>query len=237
MRTILRVIRSFGLTSTIASILLFVLVHETSATFLRQLNKTELTAAEKLLVEGSKKAIIATGISEAYFNSHFKLLRVESKISDRRVTWIFTVNGYEAIVKDSIGYYTQGNSKIDTHSVSQTLGQSSEIVKTISKSRAMNIMRSCVGSFATPTIEYGPVEGRTQLFMVAEKKIKKSARELEEEREREREEREEMERRSRKQGADEIESEEGEKDLPRIVFGYVNLQTGKCTKGTGLIAP
>ncbi len=237
MKIICRAFRSLGFICSIASILLLSVLHVTSATFLRQVNRSELTTAEKLLVEGSKKAIIATGISEPYFNSHFKLLKVESKISDRRVTWLFSVNGYEAIVKDSIGFYTQGNTKIDTHSVSQTLGHTSEIVKTISRTRAMNIMKRCVGSFATPTIEYGPVEGRTQLFMVAEKKIKKSARELEEEREREREEREEMERRSRKQGADEIESEEGEKDLPRLVFGYVNLQTGKCTKGTGLIAP
>lgn len=231
-----RATRNFGLAFCLASVLISSLVYETSARFHQQ-EKPELTAAEKLLVEGSKKAIIATGISEAYFDSHFKLLKVETKVSDRRVNWLFTVDGYQTLIKDSIGYFTQGDTKVDTHSVTQTLGHTTEIAKTISRTRALRIMKSCIGKFATPTVEYGPVEGRAQLFMVAEKKVVKSARQLEEERERERKEREEMIRRSKKQGADEIESEEGEKDLPILVFGYVNLQTGKCTKGSAQIAP
>src|ERR1044072_2808147 len=117
MKTTLRAIRKFGAASCLTFVLLSTIIYATPARFLQQDTKPGLTAAEKLLVEGSKKAIIGTGISEAYFNSHFKLLRVESKISDRRVTWLFTVDGYQAVVKDSIGYYTQGTSKVDTHSV------------------------------------------------------------------------------------------------------------------------
>ena len=237
MTTTLRAILGFGSNSCLAFLLLIALVHGASGSLLQQVTKPDLTPSEKLLVEGSRKAIVATGISEDYFEAHFKLAKVEAKVSDRRVIWLLTINGYEAQVKDSIGYYTQGTTKVDTHSVSQSLIHTTEITKTISRTRAMNIMKACIGKFATPSIEFGPVEGRSQLFMVAEKKIAKSAREIEEEQERERKEREEMMRRSKKKGVDEIESEEGEKDLPRVVFGYVNLQTGKCTKGSGLIAP
>jgi len=67
----------------------------------------QLTASELILVDGSKGVILLTGISEPYFNKHFKLLKVIDKPSDRRVVWQFSVNGYQAVLNDAIGYSTE----------------------------------------------------------------------------------------------------------------------------------
>ena len=98
-------------------------------------------------------------------------------------------------------------------------------------------MKTCIGAFEHPNVQYGPVEGRAELFLIAQARTtahreSKSERELERERER-------NEREKQKAGptsTDTIESEE-EEGLPKVVLGSVNLQTGKCTRGAGLIAP
>jgi hypothetical protein len=73
-----------------------------------------LTASEQTLVDGLKQAILETGISGAYFTAHFKLLNVVDKPSDRRVVWQFSVNQYEAVLNDAIGYYTEGAKRVNT---------------------------------------------------------------------------------------------------------------------------
>lgn len=83
----------------------------------------KLTASEQTLVDGSKRAILETGISESYFNAHFKLLNVIDKPSDRRVVWQFSVNQYQTVLNDAIGYYTDGAKRVNTHSIAKSLGQ------------------------------------------------------------------------------------------------------------------
>lgn len=198
----------------------------------------KLTESEAALVEGSKQAILATGISETYFQAHFKLLSVVDKPSDRRVMWQFSVNEYQAIVTDAIGYNTQGGKQIDLHSVGKALGQTSEIRRTVTRARALKILKACIGPFETPSVTYGPVDGRAELLLVASARVPaekaKSAREKEREREREARDK----RKAQATGIDalEKEEEEGEGGAP-ITLGAVNLRTGKCTKGAALSSP
>ena len=194
------------------------------------------TPSEQALVQGSKEAILATGISESYFQTHFKLLKVVDKPADRRVSWQFSINGYSAVINDSIGYYTEGTKRIDTHSIAKALGQTSEISRTLSRARALQILQSCIGNFENPTVQYGPVNGQAQLLMVGYKRARvESKSERQQERERERESREKQ--KAAAAGTDLIESEEDEGKSPPLILGTVNLQTGKCTKATALIAP
>jgi hypothetical protein len=69
-----------------------------------QADNRQLTASEQTLVDGSKQAILETGISEPYFKTHFKLLNVIDKPSDRRVVWQFSINQYPALTPFSIDY-------------------------------------------------------------------------------------------------------------------------------------
>ena len=205
----------------------------------RPLALEQLTAAQKQLVDGSRKAIIQTGISEPYFVRHFKLITVSDREADRRVVWEFRINEHRAMVVDSIGYYSQGTQRIPTHSVSNSLGTTFEIQRTLTRASALRRLRSCIGAFENPSVEYGAVAGRAELFISAEAKQseRRTAAELRRERERERE----NEERDRKKAAtatgDLIETEDDERDRPPVVFGSINLVTGKCTKGTGQIAP
>jgi hypothetical protein len=199
----------------------------------------QLTAAEQLLVDESRKAIIETGLSESYFDSHFKVIRVENKTSDRRVVWQLRINGYITFLTDSIGYYTEGTKQINVHNVRQALGRTREIVKTIPRARALKLMTACIGSFSEPSVQFGPVAGTAELLLVAHKQETLSRRKLEE---RERLEAQEREREKvkgskTKTGADEIENEGDEGTGEPIIFGYINLQTGKCTKGKGVTSP
>jgi len=197
-----------------------------------QADNRQLTASEQTLVDGSKQAIIETGISESYFTTHFKLLNVIDKPSDRRVVWQFSVDQYQAVLNDAIGYYTDGARRVNTHSIAKSLGQTTEIQRTISRARALRLMKSCIGNFENPSVEYGPVNGRAELLLVADARNRvesKSAREPE------REEREK--RRAIAAGTDVVESEEDEGEIKPLLLGAINLQTGKCTKGAGTIAP
>ena len=201
-----------------------------------QTGNRKLTSSEQTLVDGSKKAIIDTGISETYFNAHFKLLNVIDKLSDRRVVWQFSVNQYQTVLNDAIGYYTDGATRVNTHSITKSLGQTIEIQRTISRARALQLMKSCIGNFDNPQVEYGPVNGRAELLLVANARQRaESKSEREREREREREQREK--RKAAAAGTDVVESEEDEGEIKPLLFGAINLQTGKCTKGSGMIAP
>jgi hypothetical protein len=201
-----------------------------------QANNRKLTASEQTLVEESKKAILDTGISEPYFTAHFKLLNVIDKPSDRRVVWQFSINQYQTVLNDAIGYYTEGAKRVNTHSIVKSLGQTTEIQRTISRARALRLMKSCIGNFENPAVEYGPMNGRAELFLVAHARNRiesKSTREREPEREREEREK----RKAAAAGTDVVESEEDKGEIKPLVLGAINLQTGKCTKGAGTIAP
>ena len=201
-----------------------------------QADNRTLTASEQTLVDKSKQAILETGLSEPYFTAHFKLLNVIDKPSDRRVVWQFSVNEYQAVLSDAIGYYTDGAKRVDTHSIAKSLGQTTEIQRTISRARALRLMKSCIGNFENPAVEYGPVAGRAELLLVAHARSRAEGKsERERERERAREEREK--RKATTAGTDVVESEEDEGEIKPQLLGAINLQTGKCTKGAGMIAP
>ena len=195
-----------------------------------------LNSSEQALVEGSKQTILANGISEDYFSLHFKLVRVVDKQSDRRVVWQFSINGYQAVISDSIGFYSDGMKRVDTHSIANSLGRTSEIRGTISRARALKILKTCIGRFTTPSVEYGAVNGQAQLLLVAQASQPPNEKALPDETKHERQQ-EQREKSNATTGNDVIKSEENEGDQQRVILGSVNLQTGKCTKGAGVIAP
>lgn len=191
----------------------------------------KLTDAERALIAGSRKAILQTGMSGAYFDRHFTAVQVVNKAGDRRVIWKFSINEYETRVSDVLGYYTQNGKRVDTHTVTTTLRATNDIEQTISRRAANQVMRQCIGSFRNSSIEYRASDsGGAQLLMTAEA-IPKSAQRRTEEREREERARRAQ---SNRAGIDAIESEGQD---PPIITGTVNLQTGKCTKGELVVAP
>lgn len=191
----------------------------------------KLNDAEAALMATSRRAIISTGVSEKYFDRHFTLVKVVNQPGDRRVLWRFSVNGYQTTVSDVLGFYTQGGKRVDTHSVGSTLHRTNEIEKTISRSAANRAMRKCIGTFVHPAIEFTASGDEARLVMTAEA-VTKAVRRSDSE---EREERERARRSQNKQPGDVIENEGG--NGPPIVFGTVDLQTGKCTKGQLMTTP
>jgi hypothetical protein len=194
-----------------------------------------MNASERALVAGSREAIIKTGITPDFFDEHFRLARVLDRPGDRRVVWRLSVGGYEATVNDSVGYYTEGPRRVDTHSVAATLSRTSDITRTITRRRAEHLMRRCIGGFLAPQVEYrahGP-EGRAALLLTAHTLVP---------RRREGREREGHERRGRApsddaRGLDEVGAEDEGGEGPVVVLGAVDLVTGACTVGYGQAGP
>jgi hypothetical protein len=200
------------------------------------------TASEKSLVEGSREAIIKTGISGAYFDRHFRLARVVDQPGDRRVVWRFSVGGYETTVSDSVGFYTEGGRRFDTHSVAGTLNSTSDITRTIPRPRAERIMRRCLGRFSNPQVEYrahGP-SGTAALLLTAETVVEPPGGGAAQTR-KESEELAENEAARRREAAaqerDVTGRSKGKGKRPVVLLGAVDLSTGKCTVGRGQVGP
>lgn len=108
----------------------------------------KLTPEEEQLVSGSRAAIIETGFSEQFFNAHFKPTRVFNSPADKRVVWKFSINGYETIINDAIGFYTdERGRRIFTHMVGATLGKTHDIRRTVSRAHAKRLMKACIGAY------------------------------------------------------------------------------------------
>ncbi|HEX7314447.1 MAG TPA: hypothetical protein VF297_11015 [Pyrinomonadaceae bacterium] len=207
-----------------------------------------LNASERALAAASREAIIKTGLSASFFDEHFRVARVIDRPGDRRVVWRLSVNGYETSVNDSVGFYTEGARRVNTHSVAATLNSTSDIARTITRRRAETLMRRCIGRFVNPQVEYraNGAGGSAALLLTAHSLVPRRREEFEREgrgREaRERREREERERREREraggaQAVDEIEAEDEEGEGPVVVLGAVNLVTGECSVGYGQAGP
>jgi hypothetical protein len=199
----------------------------------------QLSDSQKSLAEGSKKALLKTGMSETYFNKHFRLVEVFDKPGDRRVVWKFLINGYEATINDSIGHYTEGGKQIYIHSVANTLSSTTDIERTIPRARALRIMRSCLGKFTDPSIEYrAGGAGRAQLLLIASS-APKPIRRRQEAREREERNRESSRKKATQAGgkAETDVIEEEDEDGSPVYIASVNLETGKCTKGRAEAGP
>lgn len=206
----------------------------------------ELSESERALVGGSREAVVGTGMSGAFFDRHFRVERVFDRPGDRRVVWRFSFGGHEALVNDTVGFYTEGGRRLDTHSVAATLNQTSDLTRAITRPRAERIMRRCIGRFTNPQVEYrahGP-QGAAALLLTAEAVVVPrggEARGREEREARERREREGRERaRVQAEGAPQNDrvGEEDEGGGGRVVpLGAVDLSNGRCTVGRGQSGP
>ena len=187
-----------------------------------------LSPEQRLLLEGSRLAILRTGITPSYFSEHFRVQQVVNKTGDRRVVWKFSINEYDTIIVDSIGYYTEAGKRINVHGVESLLLATSDIKRTISKARALKIMKSCLGSFANPVVEYKADGSRKAVLVLNAHSIPKSdspsPNATPEDKKTEA---------SPDQNDHDRIREGRQKPRPPIELGSVNLETGKCVKGIG----
>jgi hypothetical protein len=186
------------------------------------------------LVESSKKAIIETGFSEKYFDEHFRLVDAVNKTGDLRVVWRFSLNEYEAPVIDSIGYYTENQKRKYVHSIKNTLGSARDISKTIPRARAATLIRACVGKHADEAVLLMRLSSGEQasLYLTAHSvsdSVKTQRKEKPDQGS-------DKEARHQEAKGDQPETEPRIK-RPPIYFGYINLETGKCTRGRAAVMP
>ena len=181
------------------------------------------------LEQSSRKAIIETGFSEAYFDEHFRIVAAFDRPGDIRVVWKFSVNGYETTLSDAVGYYTDHQRRVYVRSIQNTLGPTRDITRTIRRKRARELMASCLGRYAGEAValmRLSPGE-KMSLFLTAHS----------------------INRRGRRRARD-TEAEEGvngrsrESDVPErerttrpMSLGYINLETGKCSRGRAIATP
>ncbi len=163
------------------------------------------------LVEDSKRAIIETGISESYFEKHFKLIKAVNEPADRRVEWSYSVNEYEAHLVDAIGFHITGGKRTYVHGIKNQLYSTHEIVKTLPRPRARRILRSCIGEFEDESMTYRAltVPGKARLYVTGRSRIIKPQRRTEE--------------------------AEGEKGPQFFYVGFVDVESGKCVKKLGKV--
>jgi hypothetical protein len=184
------------------------------------------------LVQSSRAAIIDTGFSPAYFDRHFKLVEAIEKPGDIRVVWKFSLNGYETLVSDAIGYYTGANQqRVYVHSVRNTIGGARDITRTISRRKARVLMRSCLGSYrgeAVTLMRLSPGE-KVSLYLTAQSANRVSSY-------RETQSRANADKEVNR-GNPDIDIRERETIQNPTYLGYINLETGKCSKGKALAAP
>lgn len=187
------------------------------------------------LVQSSRSAIIETGFSARYFDEHFKLVEVFYKPGNLRVVWRFSLNGYESLINDAIGYYTgQQQKKIYVHSIKNILGSTRDIQTTLPLQRAKQLLKSCLGRYAGEAVVFmrASQNESASLFLTGHspsKPIESGAA---------REQKRDADKRPSQPDAktDQPPREEDENRRP-LYFGYVNLETGKCLKRQGMIAP
>jgi hypothetical protein len=178
------------------------------------------SAAVQELAANSKKAIIETGITEPYFNEHFRLVKVINEASDRRVEWKYAINEYETLLVDDVGYYTtEGGERVDVHSIKNELFSAYDIKRTIAKSKAYALLKSCVGEHSDALVVYRALKspGKARLYLTARATIKPESRK----------------RKDKKRDKEE------EREIEGLFFsvGFVELETGRCTIERGKVTP
>ena len=197
--------------------LVVVLVGAASASTVGQ----QQTALGADLAAASKRAILETGITEQYFDRHFRLARVVDEEGDRRVEWKFSVNGYEVVLVDDVGYHTtEAGERIDVHSIKSELFNAHDIKRTIPKRRARAALKSCIGKYTDATLVFRALRapGQAGLYLTA-----RAAVELDGERE-------EEERKGKGESGREVEG-------VSFNVGFVDLENGKCTVAKGQVTP
>lgn len=178
-----------------------------------------LSKEDQELVDNSKKAVIETGISEPYFNEHFRLIKVVNEAGDRRVEWKYSVDEYETTLIDDVGYFTSdAGQRIDVHSIKNELFSAYDIRTTIKRSKADAALNSCIGEHSNALVVYRPlkVPGKARLYLSARSITPGSKEEKEKD-----------------------EEKETEREVEGIVFnvGFIDLETGKCSIERGKVTP
>lgn len=200
----------------------------------------KLTREEEQLVRGSRAAVVATGLSERYFDEHFRLLQVVNSRAGRRVVWKFSLGEYETSLHDIIGFYTAGGLRTDTHSITGTLGATYEIRETIPITRAAKLMRKCIGRYEGAAVVYQRLsdDGKTGLYLTAQASTptrRASGGAARDEREKEGARRGAQERgQGGATSGERVEPREEDEEGPPFFIGYVNLETGKCIRAQGI---
>lgn len=220
-------------------IVLSLFTYDSVSTLTTQSQTTKLSLAEASLVRSSRAAIIDTGISAPYFDRHFKLVRVIDTVSDRRVIWKYSIGDYVAALNDAVGFYTnEKGQRVNIHSVRNTLSTAHDITKTIPKKRAQQMMLQCIGKYTLGSVvfqSFGPALRASLLFTASSVAKSHEGRSKEERKESEknRKEKEDQRLSEGKSSIDTVEEEddEGNNDRPPIFTGFVDLETGMCTKG------
>jgi hypothetical protein len=186
------------------------------------------------LAESSRKAIIETGISEKYFRDHFTLLQSINKAGDTRVVWKYSLNGYQVTINDAVGYYTKDHTRVYLHSIKNMLGSTRDIAKTIPRARAARLMKACIGSYTGENILFLRLDQKksASFYMSANAVTPAQRGKGNQDTERDREKTS-----SHPQQVDTEREEEEGGNRPPLTLGYINLETGKCTKGKAGIAP
>lgn len=197
---------------------------------------SKLTAGEERLVGGSKAAILATGLSGAYFDEHFRLVQVIDRAGNRQVVWKYSVGEYETTLNDVVGFYTAGGARVNTHSIKGTLGTTYEIRRTIPRPRAEQLMRECLGNYTGAAVVYQRLsdDGKTGLYLTAHAAdetpaaaaVKEPARPA-------RPEAPKSSQGGTKSG-ELVKPNDKKPPGPPFFIGYVNLETGACIKARGI---
>jgi hypothetical protein len=201
-------------------------------------SELKLSEDEARLVRSSKAAVVATGLSGPYFDRHFRLVKVVNQPGDRQVIWKYSLGEYETTLNDIVGFYTAGGGRVDTHSITGTLGSTYDIRQTIPRPRAEKIMRECLGRYADAAVVYQRLteNGQTGLYLTAQ--ASGSTRRAAGRKEREREERVQREaqkhRRDSTAAGERVEIREEDEEGPRFFIGYVNLECGRGIKAQGI---
>ena len=175
---------------------------------------------DQALAAKSKKAIIETGISESYFDKHFRLTKIVNEAGDRRVEWKYSINEYETSLIDDIGYYTTpANERVDVHSIKNELFSAYDINRTIPRSKADAALKSCLGEYRDVTVVYRALQapGKARLYLTARAKTVLDSQDEK----------------------DQKPEKETEREIEGISFnvGFVDLENGKCTITRGQITP
>lgn len=189
---------------------------------LADIKQKKLTKSESELVKSSRKSIINTGISGSYFDKHFKLENVSDKPSDRRVVWIFKLAEYSTRINDAVGFYTNGKGqRVNVHSVGELLVRTRDIKKTIDKKSAEKLLEKCIGSFESSNVVF-VAQGNPPVAALYLSALSKPI----------------MPEPPTKEETKDKNKQDPDKDVlptpkkkPLIYIGFVNLQTGECTKG------
>ena len=109
----------------------------------------DITDPNNPIVLDSRKAIIATGFSENYFNTHMSLEKAYDPL--KQVIWLYTVGEWKSEIIDSAASEEMdrnGNVTSYTHSVTNDYIKGvHDITNLLSKAQATNLMQVCLAKY------------------------------------------------------------------------------------------